>query len=101
MAIIKETTTVFFAGMAIELIKGNEVQDNSPLVKAKPELFENTTKSKTKKSKTTKVQKSEEPKEELLIEEPVAALDIQETLEIKEETVEEPKEETPKRRRRK
>jgi len=96
MAIIKETVKVFFAGNSIELIKGNEIQDSSALVKAKPELFmvEETPKSKPQK-KTIKTVKKQEPKEELkeelLVEAPIAELEVQ---------IEEPKEEKPKRRKR-
>ena len=117
MAIIKETTQVFFGGINITLIKGNEVQDSSPLVKAKPELFEESEPKKAvKKSEKAvkKVETKEEPKEELLVEEPVTALEVTEETEVKEvteEVVEETKvkevteevvEETkPKRRKRK
>lgn len=100
MAIVKETTKVFFQGVNFELTKGNEVQDNSPLVKAKPELFEVVAPKAKKAPKKEKVveikleEKVEEPKEELLIEEPVAELEVTEVEEEKEE-------EKPKRRRRK
>jgi len=100
MAIIKNTTEVFFEGAIIELIAGNEIQDQSPLVKAKPELFEITS---TKPAKKIKKEVKEEPKEELLVEEPVAALEVTEVKEAPaEEVVEEVVEETkPKRRKRK
>lgn len=91
MAIIKETVKVFYAGNSIELIKGNEVQDSSPLVKEKPELFEIKA---VKKTAVKKVEKKEELKEELLVEAPVAELEVTEV----EEPVEEPK---AKRRKRK
>jgi len=103
MAIVKQTTSVFFQGLNIDLIKGNEIQDTSPLVQAKPELFEiSEVKKAPKAKKAPKVEKVEEikledkveePKEELLIEEPVAELEV--TEEVKEET-----QETPKRRKR-
>ena len=108
MAIVKETTKVFFQGINFELIKGNEVKDSSPLVKARPELFEVASKEiRTRKAPAKKVEtvekveeikleeKVEAPKEELLIEEPVAELKV---TEVEEEKVEEEK---PKRRRRK
>ena len=90
MAIVKETTKVFFQGINFELIKGNEVKDSSPLVQAKPELFEATSKApKVKKATVEKVEeikleeKVEAPKEELLIEEPVAELEVTEVEEEK------------------
>lgn len=96
MAIVKETKKVFFQGASFELIKGNEIQDGSSLVKAKPELFEvNTKVDAVKTPKARKAPAKKEIKEELLIEEPVAVLDVQETLEIEEVK------ETPKRRRKK
>jgi len=101
MAIIKETVQVFFGGINIELIKGNEIQDNSPLVKAKPELFEIKEVIKPKSTKK-KVQAKKEPKEELLVEEPVAALEVTEVEEVVETPTEEVVEETkPRRRKRK
>jgi len=86
MAIIIDDTQVFFGGSSFELIKGNFIDDNSPLVKAKPELFIIETKKEVKpkqKRATKKVEPKVEPKEELLIEEPVAALDVEETTEEK------------------
>ena len=103
MAIVKETTKVFFKGINFELIKGNEIKDDSPLVKARPELFELTTKEpRVRKAPAEKVEKVEEIKleekvetlkEELLIEEPVAELEV---TEVEEEKVEEEK---PKKRK--
>jgi len=111
MAIIKNTTEVFFEGAIIELIAGNEIQDQSPLVKAKPELFESAgTKPAKKIKKEVKIKiedEVQEPKEELLVEAPVAALEVTEVTEVSEvpevtEPAEEPKEEEkPKRRKRK
>lgn len=94
MAIVKETKIVFFKGNSIELIKGNEVQDSSDLVRSKPELFEITkveVKKPVKKAKvvkTEKVEKVEDLVEEVLIEAPVAALEVEEIEETKETEVE-------------
>jgi hypothetical protein len=78
MAKVKESVNIYFGGINIKLIKGNEVQDESPLVQAKPELFE-IKEYKPKVVKKTKVEKKvEEPKEELLVEEPVAELKVTE-----------------------
>ena len=99
MAIVKQTTSVFFQGLNINLIKGNTIQDSSPLVQAKPELFEilevkvEKTPKAPKAKRVSKAQKVVEPKEELLIEEPVAEL------KVTEEAPEEVKE-APKRRKR-
>ena len=112
MAIVKQTTSVFFQGLNIDLIKGNTIQDSSPLVQAKPELFEILEVKVEKAPKVKRVSKAQkvekikleekvvEPKEELLIEEPVAELKV--TEEAPEETKEEVKEtkEAPKRRKR-
>jgi len=97
MAIIIDDTQVFFGGSSFELIKGNFIDDDSALVKAKPELFIIETKKVVKptKPKTARVTKKVAPKEELLIEEPIAAMDVEETLTIKET------EEKPKRKSRK
>ena len=92
MAKVKETVGIYFGGDNIELIKGNEVSESSALFKAKPELFEVT---EVKKAAPKKVTKKEELKEELLVEAPVAELEV----EIKDEAVE--AEEKPKRRRKK
>ena len=91
MAIVKETKIVFFKGNSIELIKGNEVQDSSDLVRSKPELFEITkveVKKPVKKAKVVKTEKVEDLVEEVLIEAPVAALEVEEIEETKETEVE-------------
>jgi len=104
MAKIIENKDIFFNGMNIQLIKGNELDDKSPIVVKFPELFEVVEVKKPKKIKKVEkveepVEKKEEPKEELLIEEPVAALEV-EIEEKVEEKIEEVQEEVkPKRRR--
>ena len=101
MAIVKETSKVFFQGISTTLEKGVEYSDSAAIVKAKPALFEGAKAApKAKKAPVKKAPKKEEikieekfeaPKEELLIEEPVAALEVIE--------VEEPKEEVKTSRR--
>jgi hypothetical protein len=106
MAKIIESKHIFLDGVNIELIAGNEISDNSPIVAKFPELFEGSAKA-PKVKKATKVKKVEEveevviteevqaPVEEILIEEPVAELEVtEEVVEVEEET-------KPKRRRRK
>jgi len=98
MVTVKQDTQVFFNGGSLVLTKGVQFKKDAALVKAKPELFEGV----KQEPKVKKVEaKVEELKEELLIEEPVAALQVEETFEVVTETVEETEEEKPKRRKKK
>ena len=101
MAKVINNTKVYFNGYNSIILAGTEYADDAPIVLANKDkfLFENKVEKKIAKKvapkKAPKVEKVEELKEELLIEEPVAAVEV----EIVEEAIE--VEEKPKRRKRK
>jgi deoxycytidine triphosphate deaminase len=95
---VQEDTKVYFNGMSQTIIAGVEYKDDAAIVIANPSLFVAVESTKAPKKVAKKVEKKvevvEEPKEELLVEAPVAALEVtEEVVETPEEVV------TPKRKR--
>lgn len=88
MAKIIKSKSVFFGGMNVELVKGNEVQDSSALVKKFPELFEiskeqTPQKKKPVNSTVSKTRAKTQAKEELLVEAPIAPAKVSIKKEVK------------------
>jgi len=89
---IKETKNVYMNGINSTIFKGAILDTDSEAYKKYPNLFENIDKE-VKKVTTVKPKKviKEEPKEELLVEAPVAALKVTEEVSVEEAPVEAPK----------
>ena len=90
---LKKDAVVYFNGMTQTVKAGKVLEEGHELLKViSGDLLEAVVAPKAKPAKKVE-KKIEEPKEEILVEAPVAALEV--------EVIEEPVEEKPKRRRKK